>query len=180
MLKENIDKRKKFTTNTYMKEAIDYQIYIFKEEDFFVTIKNYIKVSDDFCIKDENGNSIKYISNGYYLVEITPIKENYNIRFYFDKKKKLIDYYIDITLENGVENKIPYYIDLYLDIIHYPVSNTVGYIDEDELKDALNNKIISKSDYLFAYKVGKKLLKEIKNESNKYLNMNIKKYLKKI
>ena len=180
MLKNYINKRKKYTTSTYMREALDYQITIIKEEDYFVTIKKYIKLSDDFCITDENGNNTKYISNGYYLIEVTPIKENYNIRFYYDKNKKLIDYYIDITLENGVENKIPYYIDLYLDIIHYPENDSVGYIDEDELKDALNNKIISRSDYLLAYKVGEKLLKEIKNKSNKYLNMNIKKYLKKI
>jgi len=180
MLKEYVSKRKKFTTSTYMREALDYEIHIFKEEDFFVTIKKYIKVSDDFCIKDENGKEIKYISNGYYVVEITPIKENYNIRYYTNKNKKIIDYYIDISLENGVENKIPYYIDLYLDIIHFPVSNTISYIDEDELKDALNNKIISKTDYLLAYKVGEKLLKEIKNKTNKYLNIDIRKYLKRV
>ena len=175
MKKKDILKKRKFTTNTYMKEAIDYDIKIIKENDLAITIKKYNKMNGKFSI-----DGTDYINTGHYVVELTPLKENYNIRFYFDKKKKLIDYYIDITLENGVENKIPYYIDLYLDIIHYPVSNTVGYIDEDELKDALNNKIISKSDYLFAYKVGEKLLKEIKNESNKYLNMNIKKYLKKI
>lgn len=180
MLKKYINKRKKFTTNTYMREAFDYQINIIKEEDYFVTIKKYNKVSDDFCIEDENGKQVKYISNGYYIIEITPLKENYNIRYYFNKSKKLIDYYIDISLENGVENKIPYYIDLYLDIIHYPISDSVSYIDENELKDALNNKIISKNDYLLAYRVGERLLKDIKNNSNKYLNINVKKYLKNI
>ena len=178
MLKNFIDKKKKFTTNTYMKEAIDYQINIYKEEDYFVTIKKYNKVSSDFCIVD-NGKNITYISNGYYVVEITPIKENYNIRYYLNKNKKIIDYYIDITLENGVEYKIPYYVDLYLDIVHSSVSDTISYDDEDELKEALNNKIITKNEYLLAYRVGEKLIKEIKNKSNKYMNIDIKKYLKK-
>ena len=176
MLKKYISKRKKFTTNTYMKEAIKYSISIFKEDDFFKKKKKYIEVSDDFCIEDKNGKKVKYISNGYYVLEITPLKENYNIRYYLDNKKRIIDYYIDITLENGVENKIPYYIDLYLDIIHYPNDNTVIFCDEDELKSALNDHIINKNDYMLAYKVGNKLLKEIINKENKFLNIDIKKY----
>ncbi|MBQ6494629.1 MAG: DUF402 domain-containing protein [Bacilli bacterium] len=171
------DKKKKFTTNTYMKEAIEYDIVIIKENKLFITIKKYKKVSNPFIIKNEK-KQIKYIDNNYYILELTPLEENYNIRFYFNKKKELIDYYIDITLENGVEYKIPYYIDLYLDIIHYP-NNKVKFCDENELKEALDKKIISKKDYEMAYKVGNKLLKEIENNTNKYLNKDIKTYLDK-
>ena len=39
------------------------------------------------------------------------------------------------------------------------------------------NKIINKKDYDFAYKVGTKLMDEIKSKSNKYLNIDILKYL---
>ena len=31
------------------------------------------------------------------MIELTPLKENYNIRYYIDRNKKIIDYYIDIT-----------------------------------------------------------------------------------
>ena len=173
-------KRKKYTTNTYMREAIDYNIFIINEIDFFITIKKYKKVSSSFRIKYDNNTEVDYIKDGYYVIEITPLKENYNIRYYVNSNKEIIDYYIDITYENGVEYKIPYYIDLYLDIIHNPIDDSVKFCDEEELLEALNNKIINKKDYDFAYKIGNKLLDEIKSKSNKYLNIDILKYLENI
>lgn len=107
------------------------------------------------------------------MKELTPINENYNIRYYIDKELNIIDYYVDISLFNGVEDKVPYYVDLYLDILHYPKDNTVGFIDEDQLQEALDNHLISKKDYKLAYTVGNKLLKEIRNKENKYLNIDV-------
>jgi predicted RNA-binding protein associated with RNAse of E/G family len=156
-----------------MKEAVNYEITIVKEEDFFVTIKKYNEMNGKFSIKTKDGKEFDYIKEGHFVVELTPINENYNIRYYLDSKKKIIDYYIDISLINGVEYKIPYYVDLYLDIIHYPNKKEVEFCDEDELKDALDKKIISKKDFNLAYSVGDKLLKEIKEHNNKYLNMDI-------
>lgn len=174
MNKRNRLERTKYTCDTYMREAVNYNIVIISEKDYYITIKKYNIVTDKFVI-----DGVTYIDNDYYLVELTPLEENYNIRFYFDNNKCFIDYYIDITLENGIMRKIPYYIDLYLDIIHYPKDNSVKFCDEDELLNALNNKIISKSDYDLAYRVGNKLIKEINNNSNKYLNIDVLKYINK-
>ena len=176
---ETKNKKKKFISNTYMREAIDYEIVTIKEDDLFITIKKYNKMTDDFILNNLKGAPVTYISKGYYVVELTPLKENYNIRFYVDTKKNIVDYYIDMTLENGVEYKMPYYIDLYLDITHYPETDKAEFFDEDELKDALDEGLISKEDYDLAYKVGNKLLTEIKNKTNKYLNMDIIKYINK-
>ena len=173
MKKSTIEKKTKFTTNTYMRESLKYEIKIISEEDYFVTIKKYLSMSDKFII-----NNTTLLDNNYYLIEITPLKEKYNIRFYIDDKLNIVDYYIDITYENGIKYKIPYYVDLYLDIVHYPERNENGFCDEDELKEALDQKLISKKDYDMAYKVGNKLLKEIKNNTNKYLNIDILKYIK--
>lgn len=173
MKKSTKENKTKFTTNTYMREALKYEIKIISEEDYFITIKKYLSMSDKFII-----NNTTLLDNNYYLVEITPLKEKYNIRFYVDDKLNIIDYYIDITYENGIKYKIPYYVDLYLDIIHYPDTDEVTFYDEDELKSALDNKLISKKDYNMAYKVGNKLLKEIQNKTNKYLNIDIIKYIK--
>ena len=173
MKKSTKENKTKFTTNTYMREALKYEIKIISEKDYFITIKKYLSMSDKFVI-----NNTTLLDNNYYLVEITPLKEKYNIRFYVDDKLNIIDYYIDITYENGIKYKIPYYVDLYLDIIHYPDTGEVTFYDEDELKSALDNKLISKKDYNMAYKVGNKLLKEIQNKTNKYLNIDIIKYIK--
>ncbi len=179
MKKKYIEKKTKFTTNTYMKEAIDYDIVLVKEDNLFITIKKYKAMEGTFTLTNEDGKDVTYIDKDYYVVELTPLDEKYNIRYYFDNNKKFIDYYIDITLENGIKYKIPYYVDLYLDIIHYPKSNTVKFCDEDELENALNEKIISKKDYNMAYRVGNKLIKEIENNTNKYMAIDVLKYINK-
>ena len=74
---------------------------------------------------------------------------------------------------------MPYYIDLYLDILSYPDKSVVKFYDEDELEEALKNKIISKKDYNLAYKVGKKLKKEIEEGTNKYMNIDVLPYINK-
>lgn len=177
MRKKYVEKRTKFISNTYMREAVDYDVVTIKEGNLFITIKKYKKMNGKFTLPDSKGNQKIYIDENYYLLELTPIEENYNIRFYFDENKKFIDYYIDITYKNGVEHKMPYYVDLYLDIIHYPDIDRAAFCDEDELKEALDNKIISKKDYEKAYRIGNKLLKEIENNTNKYLKMDVLKYL---
>lgn len=179
MKKKYVEKRTKFTANTYMREAIDYEIVVVKEEDLFITIKKYKNITDKFTLMNEDGEIVNYIDKDYYVVELTPLEEKYNIRYYFDNNKKFIDYYIDITYENGEKYKLPYYVDLYLDIIHYPKSNTAKFCDEDELEEALQNKIISKKDYDMAYSVGNKLLKEIANKKNKYMNIDVLQYINK-
>lgn len=177
MRKEYIKKRTKFTSSTYMREAVNYEVISIKEEDLFITIKKYNEMNGKFSLVNEDGKERDYIKEGYYVIELTPLKEHYNIRYYFDDKKKLIDYYIDISLKNGVEYKMPYYVDLYLDILHYPNENEFKFCDENELKEALKNKIISKKDYALAYKTGNRLLKEIKEGNNKYLKMDVVKYI---
>ena len=179
MRKKLIEKRTKFTSNTYMREAIDYDIVIVKENDLFVTIKKYKSMTEKFTLPDEDGKKVDYIDKNYYVVELTPLKEKYNIRYYFNQNKEMIDYYIDITLENGEKYKMPYYVDLYLDILHYPKSNTAKFCDEDELEEALQNKSISKKDYDMAYRVGNKLLKEINSGTNSYMKINALEYINK-
>ena len=49
----------------------------------------------------------------------------------------------------------------------------VEILDENELQEALDNKIISNDDYLLAKNTKDKLLYEINNHSNKYLNMDL-------
>lgn len=156
--------KKKYTTNTYMKEAIDYDIHIYKEDDMFITVKKYKKMTNpvSFMVEDQR---ITYIDEGYTLLEITPLKEHYNIRYYFDQNNNYIDSYIDVILENGEEFKIPYYIDLYLDVLHNPKTDTYYFVDEEELLEAYQQKRISKKDYEFAYQIGNKILKQLNNHT---------------
>lgn len=170
------EKKTKFTTNTYMRDVDTYRALIINDNpDYAVVVKKYLKMNKPFVI-----NGTTYLEDGAYLVEITPIHENYNIRFYVSKEFEVVAFYIDITLENGVKNKVPYYIDLYLDIVPYPIENKVCFCDEDELLEALKCGNISKRDYNMAYKVGNKVLKEILTGKNKYFNLDPIPYAKQI
>ena len=100
------------------------------------------------------------------------------MRVYFNEKKERVEYYFDITLRNGLdkESNIPYYDDLYLDIT-INKEGIINVLDEDELLDALDKKEISKKEFDLANKTKDLLLDSIKNKSNKYMNLDIEKYL---
>ena len=51
-------------------------------------------------------------------------------------------------------------------------------MDEDELKEALDYGSISKEEYDLANETKEKLLQSIKDNNNKYMNLNLESYLK--
>ncbi len=172
-------KKTKLVTKTYMREVLDYKILIIKNnEDYYITIKKILKTSEPFSLFNF-GKNIVHIDQGYYVVEITPLKEKYNCRIFIDDKMQIIDYYFDISLYNGVLDKVPYYVDLYLDVLFYPNrDNLVIYDDNDELEEALKEKIITKKEYNEALKTAEKLKQELQKDKNKYVNIDILKILK--
>lgn len=167
--------RKKLISKTYLKDVNKYELNIyFDKEDYFLSVKKFIDVEKPFILE----SGLCLIDNGYYIVEVIPKKENYAMRVYFNEKKKRIEYYFDISLENGLdeESNIPYYNDLYLDIT-LNREGKIKVLDEDELLDALNKKEITKEEFNLANKTKELLLDSIKNESNKYMKLDLEKYL---
>ena len=168
--------RKKLLSKTYLRDVNEYILtFDFTNEDYYLSKKKIIKTTP-FVLS----NGLKVIDNGYYILEILPKTENYAIRVYFDDNKNIIEYYIDITngCEIDEESKIPYYDDLFLDITI--TNGFVEVLDQDELENALSNKIIDANTYNKAIKTKDKLLKEIKNNCNKYLSMDMKELLNEI
>lgn len=165
--------RKKLLSKTYLRDVSEYIMeFSFTHNDYFLVKKKIIK-ADPFILS----NGLKVIDNNYYIIEILPKNENYVIRAYLDSDKNLIEYYIDITNGCGVDeiSKIPYYDDLYLDITI--TNNNVEILDEDELENAYQNKLIDEDTYNMAVNTKNNLLKEIKHNSNKYLNLDMKELL---
>lgn len=168
--------RKRLLSKTYLRDVNEYILALdFTKKDYYLAKKKIIK-----AIPSVLSNGLKVVDNGYYILEILPKNENYAIRVYFDNNKNIIEYYIDITNGCGVddESKVPYYDDLYLDI-----TITNGYIevlDQDELENAFSNKLIDINTYNKAIRAKDNLLEEIKNNRNKYLNMNMKELLNEI
>ena len=164
--------KKKIISNTYLRDIEKYQIKIFlDEDDYYISVKKLISVKEKFIIKE----NITVMDNGYYIFEVVPKNENYAMRLFLDENKNPLEYYFDITKNNGLYENIPCYDDLYLDITY--MNGIINILDEDELIEAYKKNDITKEELELVYKTKEKLLKEIKNNTNKLMNMDYKKYL---
>jgi len=73
----------------------------------------------------------------------------------FNNNKEIVQWYFDITKQHGVDNRgIPFFDDLYLDVIVLP-SSEILLLDEDELKEALDKEELIKDEYYLAYREAK-------------------------
>ena len=166
--------KKKIITKTYLRDVSKYQIKLYMDEDeCYIGVKKLIKVDEKFIIKD----NICVMDDNYYVLEVVPKNENYAMRLFLDDNKKPLEYYFDICKNNGLdkESLVPCYDDLYLDIT--VLDGDINILDKDELDEAFNNKDITNDDYELVMKIKDKLLSEIKDNSNKYMNRDYSKYL---
>lgn len=166
--------KRKIITKTYLRDVPKYQIKLYlDEEDCYISVKKLIKVDKKFIIRD----NICVMDDNYYVVEVVPKNENYAMRLFLDNNKKSLEYYFDICKNNGLDETtlIPFYDDLYLDIT--VLNDEINILDEDELEEALQQKDITIEDYQLTMQIKEKLLKEIKNKSNKFINKDYSKYL---
>lgn len=167
--------REKLITKTYLRDVNKYKLEIYYDkEDYYLSIKKILNIEKPFILE----NGLCLIDNNYYIVEVLPKNENYAMRVYFNEKKERLEYYFDISLKNGLdeETRIPYYDDLYTDIT--VVQENIEVLDEEELQEALNMGKISKSEYNIANETRDKLLQSIKNKNNKYMNLDLERYLR--
>ncbi len=173
--------KKKYISKTYMREVVDWELVVIKKEkdNYFLGIKKINKTTNPFVL-NIFGKEVTHIDDGYYIVEFTPLDRFYNARVYLDKEKNVINYYFDISRGNGGEDNIPYYDDLYLDVIYYPKDNeVVEEVDEDELINALNKGKITKEEFDLAKNESQRLIEEIKTKSNVFLQIDVKSLVEK-
>ncbi len=178
-MNRKVDVRKKYT-----REAKELEITIVKLEelDTYVTLKEFREVTEPYYMYI-NGELVKKIDKNFTLLEYTPLHENYNVRAHIDDKSNILEYYFDITDGNIVEEGIPYYDDLYLDVVFYQECATksstyINLEDRNDLSDALKSGAIDQEKYNFAYEVADKLMKELKSKTNRFVNRGIEDYLK--
>jgi hypothetical protein len=167
--------KKKLLSKTYLNEAEKYKIKFFlDEDDYYICVKKLIKISERFIIN----HGIVAMDNGYYILEVVPKNENYAMRLFLNEKKEPIEYYFDIIKESGIDKdtKIPYFLDLYLDITVL-INKEVHILDEDEFLYAYKTNDITSNDYMLAIKIKDKLLEEIDSNTNILMNMDYSKYL---
>lgn len=168
--------RKRLVTQRYLRDLIKYnlKVYISDEKDYYVTIKELIDIETPFILS----NGLLLMDNGFSIVEVIPKNENYAMRVFFNEKKELVEYYFDISLGNGLdeETKLPYYDDAFLDVTI--TNGKIEICDEDELDKALSQGEMTEETYNYIKEIARKLIEEIKEKTNKYVNMDLRGYLK--
>lgn len=163
-------------------QEMDITIEKLEELNAYITLKEIKKLAQPHYVYI-NGEKIKKLDEKYTILEYTPLNECYNVRVHINDKLEILEYYFDITNENEIRQGIPFYNDLYLDVVYYqPAATKAGtYIhldDQNELKEALKKDIIDEEQYNFAYETTDKVIKEIKENKNIFVNRGIEDYLK--
>jgi len=136
---------KSFTSKTIRVKDADIPGYA-----SFITIDEVTRpyiVGENTCIAD----------NGYSALTFLPDGDNWCVEAIYDNHGKVVEWYFDITRKNSVdEDGNPYLDDLYLDAALLPDGRVLVF-DEDEIKYARDNGMISLREYDLAYHVLERL-----------------------
>lgn len=104
-----------------------------------------------------NGEDIVVCDKGRKWLSILPQNDFYCITAMMDEKSQILLWYIDMIEGQGTDpDGVPYFNDLYLDLVVYP-DGTVVVDDMDELEDALSQKEITQEQFDLAIDTCNKL-----------------------
>ena len=174
-----VDVRKK-----QVREVTDMDITIKKleEKNTYITLKEVKAVEQPYSVYI-NGERVKKLDKDFTIIEYTPLDKKYNVRIHVNDKKEILEYYFDIIAENKIKDGIPFYNDLYLDVVYFQPAATkegtyIQLVDCYELEEALKENIIDKEQFDMAYIEAEKLMKELKEKKNWYVNRGLEDYWK--
>ena len=178
-----VDVRKK-----QIREATDTNITIKKLEDLncYFTVKEINEIDENHEII-RNQTLGRKIDKNFKMLEYTPIDKDYNVRAFVNDKNEIFEYYLDVTDGMELRDGVPYYNDLFLDIIYYNDKDIMKkvydgdkelrIIDQQELQEALDENVITTEQYHKAYNVANQLMSEIQNGTNIFINRGLTDYL---
>lgn len=110
------------------------------------------------CIVDDN----------YMWLQHFPTGKNYSVTTMLNANGEILQWYIDICYEIGIENNIPWMDDLILDIVVLPTGEIVQ-LDEEEFEEALESGSINQKMYDLARAEATRITICIKEEQFKLL-----------
>lgn len=178
-----VDVRKK-----QIREATDTNITIKKLDDLncYFTVKEINEIDENHEII-RNQTLGRKIDKNFKMLEYTPIDKNYNVRAFVNDKNEIFEYYLDVTDGMQLRDGVPYYNDLFLDVIYYnnkeimkkvyDGDKELRIIDQQDLQEALDEKVITEEQYNKAYNVANQLMSEIQNGTNIFINRGLTDYL---
>lgn len=134
-----------------------------KEYNGYISLLKINTVSKRCMVPRDNREDDCVLDNGYVWLQFYLFDKNYAINSIYNDKLEIVEWYFDIINSVSIENNIPFIEDMYLDVV---VTNRgeVIVLDEDELQDALDNKIITLEQFNLALKTGKFLTDKYSNK----------------
>ncbi len=122
----------------------------------YVGILNITEVSEP-QIWSYNGEKVMVCDKNYQWLTIMPEDDYYCITVMMNEKREVQVCYIDMIAEQGYDKDgVPYFYDLYLDLVVYP-DGTIIEDDMDELHNALEDGDITKQQFDLALNTCDKL-----------------------
>lgn len=134
-----------------------------KEFTGYITLLHLVQVSEPLWV-NYGENNICIVDDGYMWLQHYPTGKNYSVTSMFDASGEIVQWYIDICYEIGIEHNVPWLDDLFLDIVVLP-NGEIILLDEDELEDALENGSIDISMYNLAWDEANRITDLIKEET---------------
>lgn len=113
------------------------------------------------------GEDITVCDKGLKWLSIMPKEDYYCITAMLDEKEQVLLWYIDMIAGQGVKGGVPWFDDLYLDLVVYPDGTTV-VDDLDELEEALEKKEITDGQFHLAVETAKRLQEGLLSDIDRF------------
>ena len=121
-----------------------------------------------------NGDEIVVCDDGLKWLSILPQNAYYCITAMMSSNDDILLWYIDIIAEQGIDDDmIPYFDDLYLDLVVYP-DGTIKVDDMDELVEALSQNDISKEQFNLAIRTSNELQNGLLSNIDDFIDYTLK------
>ena len=127
--------------------------------DFFKGYIGLIEIEEvsEKQIWNFNGEDIIVCDNGLKWLSILPRNDFYCITAMMNADDEILLWYIDMIAAQGIDTDgVPYFDDLYLDLVVYP-DGTIIVDDMNELESALATKDITQEQFHLAISTSNKL-----------------------
>lgn len=106
-------------------------------------------------------SGLRLADAGFAWMAYFPDGAHHTVTTMFDAAGEVIQWYVDICREHGLdETGVPWFDDLYLDLVVYPDGRVV-LLDADELDDALAHCAITQAEHDLAWREARRLLAAI-------------------
>lgn len=116
-----------------------------------------------------NGEEITICDKGLKWLSILPQDDFYCITAMMNERNDILVWYIDMIAEQGFDiDGVPYFNDLYLDLVVYPDGKIV-VDDMAELEEALFHKDITQEQFNLAINTSNKLRTGLLNNVNVFI-----------